>query len=122
MLFVLFILDYIDVMQLSYQRELDFAASNLAVLITAQNTAGIMASVALRGYLLWLINIFLVVFLFGKTFYVYDYNKIKPHGSGEVVKQQQFGQINPAFAAAKNDELSGHSIFHNQPIQAFNDP
>lgn len=120
-LFILFLLDYIAIMHLSYERSLDFAASNVSVLITAQNTAGIMASVALRGYLLWLINIFLVITLFGKTFYVYDYNKIQQPVQ-PFSDHQQGGHINPAFAAAaNNDEFRGHSIFNNQPIQAFNE-
>lgn len=77
-----------------------------------------MASVALRGYLLWLINIFLVIALFGKTFDVSDYNKIQQPMQPFAASS---GQINPAFAAANNDEFRGHSIFNNQPIQAFNE-
>jgi hypothetical protein len=73
--------------------------------------AGMMASLSLRGYLLWFINLGLTIFLFFQTFKVHDYNKLKDVG------RNQSGYGNNGF---KNDsELSGHSIFHNQPIKAF---
>jgi hypothetical protein len=111
-LFIFFIIDYNTVMEESYQNTLNFVPSTLSVLITAQNTSGMMASLALRGYLLWLINLALSVFLFTQTFKVYDHNKLKD------VQGQQLGQgySNKAF---KNDESEGHSIFNNQPINAF---
>lgn len=114
-LFILFILDFITIMNFSFERSLNnFPAVTSAVLITAQNTAGIMASVALRGYFLWLINLCLVIFLMTQTFKVYDYNEIQAPGD-----RSNNGRVNGAFN--NNDEFKDHSIFHNQPIQAFND-
>lgn len=106
-------------MQLSYDVSLNFMPSTASVLITAQNSAGIMASVALRGYFMWFVNVFLVIFLFIQTFHVYDYNKITPHGDEQM---NRAAQINPAFINTEsNGELNGHSIFQNPPIQAYND-
>jgi hypothetical protein len=109
-LFIFFIIDYDTIMERSYESTLNFVPSTLSVLITAQNTAGMMASLSLRGYLLWFINLALTVFLFTQTFKVYDYNKLKG------VQVSRGGQVNNGF---KNDELQGHSIFQNQPINAY---
>lgn len=110
-LFIFFIIDYDTIMQTSFENTLNFVPSTLSVLITAQNTAGTMASLSLRGYLLWLINLALTIFLFTQTFKVYDYNKLK-----NVQADHQKGHVNNGF---KNDELQGHSIFKNQPINAY---
>lgn len=113
-LFILFALDYDTIFSHSFGISLEFADPTNAVLITAQNSAGMMMSVALRGYILWLINLALAVYLFTQTFKIYDYNKLKeqrgiaPTGSG--------GQVNNAFV---HNEIASHSIFKNQPIQAF---
>lgn len=109
-LFIFFIIDYDTIMKRSYENSLNFVPETLSILITAQNTAGMMASLSLRGYLLWFINLTLTVFLFTQTFKVYDYNKLKSVG------HKPSGQVNSAF---KNDELQGHSIFQNEPINAY---
>lgn len=107
-LFILFILDFDTIMQRSFEFSLNFAASSLSILITAQNTSGMMASLALRGYLLWFINLGIACYLFTQTFKVYDHNKLNGvNGTG---------QDNVAF---HNNELKDHSIYKNQPIQAF---
>lgn len=111
-LFVLFIVDYNTIMQRAYTLGLNFAPVTNSVLITAQNTAGIMASIALRGYILWFINLILSIYLFTQTFKVYDYN----HTTEAVNKT---GQSNAGF---QNDEFQGHSIFKNQPIAAYGEP
>ena len=97
-------------MELSYGSTLNFVPSTFSILITAQNTSGMMASLSLRGYLLWLINLTLSIFLFTQTFKVYDYNKLKD------VQVQRGGFVNNGF---NNDELQTHSIFKNQPINAY---
>lgn len=108
-LFIMFILDYDTIIRHSYDISSNFAVSTSTILITAQNTAGMMASIALRGYLLWLINLVLCIYLFTQTFRIYDYNRT----SG----LNPTGHANAGFKA--DNELQGHSIFKNQPISAF---
>lgn len=109
-LFVLFIIDYNTILQHSFNFSLNFGTSVHSILIVAQNTAGMMASVALRGYLLWLINLVLTVYLFTQTFRVYDYNRMK-----EISRPA--GQVNIGFKS--DDELKAHSMLTNPPIDAF---
>jgi hypothetical protein len=110
-LFILFAIDYEVILSHSFTVDFNFAASTSAMLITAQNSAGIMMSVALRGYVLWLINLALAVFLFTQTFKIYDYNKLKHHTG-----TPNAGQVNSAFV---HNEIIAHSIYKNQPIHAF---
>lgn len=112
-LFILFALDYDTIFSHSFSIDLDFSPSSSSVLITAQNSAGIMMSLALRGYVLWLINLLLALYLFTQTFKVYDYNKLVK--SGRVV-QTSGGQVNNAFSL---NEAFNQSVYKNQPIQAF---
>jgi hypothetical protein len=113
-LFIFFIIDYDTIMQESYEKTLNFVPSTLSVLITAQNTSGMMASLSLRGYLLWFINLALSIFLFTQTFKVYDYNKLK-----DVQVQRNHANNGFKNEGFSNDEFQGHSIFKNQPINAF---
>ena len=115
-LFILFALDYDTIFSHSFGIPLDFADSTNAVLITAQNTAGMLMSVALRGYVLWLINLALAVYLFTQTFKIYDYNKLSEQRGIVTGSTSTVGQVNNAFV---HNELASHSIFKNQPIQAF---
>jgi len=112
-LFIHFILDYDTIMQRSYYTPLDYSTSTFSILVTAQNTAGMLASLALRGYLLWFINLLLTVYLFTQTFRVSDYNRMSQirTSSNNVV------QVNMAFS--NTEELQGHSIHKNPPIRAY---
>lgn len=47
------------------------------LIVAAKTAAGIMMSVALRGYTIWLINIVLCIYFFTQTFKISDYNRIK---------------------------------------------
>lgn len=110
-LFIMFIMDYDTILAYSFGVSLDGTVpSTMSILITAQNTAGMMASLAMRGYVLWIINLSFAIFLFTQTFKIYDHN--------EKNKIDKNGQVNNAF---KNDteELQGHSIYNNRPISAF---
>lgn len=108
---IFFFLDYDTIMELSFSENLNWVPSTLSILITAQNTAGMMASLALRGYFLWFLNLGICVFLFTQTFKVYDYNRtIRPTTTNN-------GQVNNGFKT--DNELQGHSIYKNQPISAF---
>lgn len=109
-LFIMFIIDYDTILTHSFYVSLDGTVPiTMSILITAQNTAGMMASLALRGYVLWIINLSFAIFLFTQTFKIYDYN--------ETNKINKSGQVNSAF---KNDtELQGHTIYNNRPISAF---
>lgn len=96
-------------MEFSSGTELNWSVSTEAILITAQNTSGMLASIALRGYLLWIINLSMALYLFTQTFRVSDYNRM-----GGV---NQTGYQNNGFR--KDEELPRHSIYNNQPIRAF---
>lgn len=111
-LFILFVIDYDTIFSHSFDVELAFSQSTSSVLITAQNSAGMMMSVALRGYVLWLINLMLAVYLFTQTFKVYDYIKLSSSGRFHTTG----GQVNQAFSL---NEAHNHSVYKNQPIQAF---
>ena len=75
-LFILFTLDYDTVLKHSLTISLNFAAITQAVLITAQNASGMMMSIALRGYILWIINFCLAIYLFTQTFKISDHNRM----------------------------------------------
>lgn len=47
------------------------------LIISAKTAAGIMMSIALRGYTIWLMNIVLCIYFFTQTFKISDYNRIK---------------------------------------------
>lgn len=112
-LFILFILDYDTIMQRSYGVDLNYATSTYSILVTAQNTAGMLASLALRGYLLWFINLLLTIYLFTQTFRVSDFNRMNQIRNNN----DNVGQVNKAFS--NNEELQGHSIYKNPPIRAY---
>lgn len=76
-LFILFTLDYDTILKHSLTISLNFAAISQAVLITAQNASGMMMSIALRGYILWIINFCLAIYLFFQTFKISDHNRMK---------------------------------------------
>jgi hypothetical protein len=108
-LFVLFVIDYDTVYNHSLTTNVNFAVSTSSILITAQNSAGIMMSASLRGYLLWFINLAIAFYLFTQTFKVYDYNKLSlKGGDGSHV------HVNQAFKS--DSQLS----MNNEPIKAFN--
>jgi hypothetical protein len=107
-MFILFIIDYETIVTHSFNISLNFSPVTNIVLLTGQNTAGMMASLSMKGYLLWFVNLCMTIYLFTQTFKVYDYNRTKLRTTN--------GQVNDAYT---NDELQGHSIFKNQPIQAF---
>jgi uncharacterized membrane protein len=110
---IFFSLDYDTIMERSFDTELNFIPSTLSILITAQNTAGMMASLALRGFFLWFLNLGICVYLFTQTFKVYDHNRMSPLNATAT----RSGKVNNGF---KNDnELQGHPIYKNQPISAF---
>lgn len=107
-MFILFIIDYETIMTHSFNISLNFSPVTNVILLSGQNTAGLLASISMRGYFLWFINLIMTLYLFTQTFKVYDYNRTKLRAAT--------GQTNNAYT---NDELSGHSIYKNQPIQAF---
>lgn len=113
-LFIFFIIDYDTIVQHSFNISLNFVPSTNSILVTAQNTAGMLASLALRGYLLWFINLSLTIYLFTQTFKVYDHNRTSQIGNNITTIN---GEVNKAFS--NNEELQGHSIYKNTPIKAF---
>lgn len=47
------------------------------LLIAAKTASGIMMSITLRGYTIWLINLLLCIYFFTQTFKISDYNRYK---------------------------------------------
>lgn len=47
-------------------------------MIAGQTAIATLFSVVLRGYVLWLINVVLLIFLFSQTLLVADYNRMEP--------------------------------------------
>lgn len=47
------------------------------LIVSAKTAAGIMMSIALRGYTIWIMNIVLCIYFFTQTFKISDYNRIK---------------------------------------------
>lgn len=58
------------------------------VLSLAATVSGIMLVMAFRGWIFWLVNVGLAVYLFTQTFKIYDYNqlrrKVRSFGSFEL--------------------------------------
>lgn len=108
-MFIFFVLDYETILSHSFSQTLNFAPTTSSVLLSAQVSAGIMFSVALRGYLLWVINMGICLFLFTQTFKIYDYNKLAASG----VTSNTY--MNNAF---KNDE-GPQAAINNTPIRGY---
>jgi len=108
-MFIFFVLDYETILSHSFSQTLNFAPVSSSVLLSAQVSAGIMFSVALRGYLLWVINMGICLFLFTQTFKIYDYNKLAASG----VTSNTY--MNNAF---KNDE-GPQAAINNTPIRGY---
>lgn len=47
------------------------------VLVTAVTTSGIMLVMAFRGFIIWIMNVSLVVYMFTQTFTIYDFNQLR---------------------------------------------
>ncbi|KAJ6642469.1 hypothetical protein Bhyg_07420 [Pseudolycoriella hygida] len=97
---ILFALDYNDIMFLAHQTPTTDVAGQF-VLISAQTASGAMLTIAFRGFILWIINVSLAIYLFAQTFNIFDYNKFQP--------AEPIGTTNRAFV---KDEKS-------HPIDAF---
>lgn len=98
---ILFGLDYNDLMHLAHQIPTTEFNTSQFVLIAAQTASGAMMTMAFRGFILWIINVALAVYLFSQTFSIFDYNKFQP--------AEPIGTTNRAFV---NDEKS-------HPIDAY---
>ena len=109
-LFIFFVLDYETLLSHSFSQSLNFANPTSSVLLSAQVSAGIMFSVALRGYLLWVINMAITLFLFTQTFKIYDYNKLAATGA-----TNNNAYMNNAY---KNDE-GPQAAINNAPIRGY---
>ncbi|XP_059614453.1 uncharacterized protein LOC132260398 [Phlebotomus argentipes] len=99
---ILFGLDYGTIMDHAYTIDFVGATINHAILLAAQASAGVLMGVAFRGFLLWLINVFLALYLFTHTFKISDHNRMKA------------GVDNVTFASEP------HSLNkHEKPIDAY---
>lgn len=78
---ILFGLDFEKVLIAGHAMPLTGApadVTNAHLLIAGQAAIGTLFSVVLRGYVLWLVNVMLVVFLFTQTLHVSDFNRLAP--------------------------------------------
>lgn len=78
---ILFGLDFEKVVTAGHSVALvgpEVAAANGQLLIAGQAAIGTLFSIVLRGYVLWLVNVVLVVFLFSQTLLVADFNRLAP--------------------------------------------
>ncbi|KAG4066319.1 hypothetical protein HA402_000543 [Bradysia odoriphaga] len=98
---ILFALDYNDLMHLAHQIPTAEFTTTEFVLIAAQTASGAMMTMAFRGFILWIINVALAIYLFAQTFNIFDYNKFQP--------TEPIGTTNRAFV---NDEKT-------HPIDAY---
>lgn len=112
-MFIFFVLDYDTLFTHSSGQSLNFANAASSILLSAQVSSSIMYSVALRGYLLWAINMGITLYLFTQTFKIYDYNKLTEAG---VNNNNSNVYMNNAF---KNDEMHSPATINNQPIMAY---
>uniref|UniRef100_A0A1L8DA46 Putative conserved plasma membrane protein n=1 Tax=Nyssomyia neivai TaxID=330878 RepID=A0A1L8DA46_9DIPT len=98
---ILFGLDYGTIMEAAHNVPLAGATVNHAILLGAQASAGVLMGVAFRGFLLWLINIALALYIFTHTFKIADHNRMKS------------GIDNASFAH------DPHSMKTDKPIDAY---
>lgn len=102
---ILFALDYNDLMFLAHQTPTTDVAGQF-VLISAQTASGTMMTIAFRGFVLWIINVALAVYLFAQTFNIFDYNKFQP--------TEPIGTTNRAFIKDENHPIDAYGN-KNQP-------
>lgn len=79
-IFILFTIDYANLVERSRNVELPMSGNIPAASTTwlsAQNSAGIMMTISLRGYFLWVVNLILAVYFFLETFSIYNFNRRK---------------------------------------------
>lgn len=79
-IFILFAIDYGNLVKRSESVAIPtgetatLGAQDLTWL-SAQNSAGIMMTIALRGYFLWVLNLALPIYFFVESFRIYAYNR-----------------------------------------------
>lgn len=110
-LFIFFVLDFDTLLSHSITQSVNFASSASSILLSAQISSSIMFSVALRGYVLWIINMCVTFFLFTQTFKIYDYIKLN---ESEGVTSN--GYLNNAYKS-ENDQIP--ATISNQPIKGY---
>jgi hypothetical protein len=109
-IFILFAVDFGNIVERS--RTVPMSEPNITWL-AAQNVAGIMMTIALRGYLLWFINLVLAIYFSANIFLVYQYNKNRQ-------LEQRNGFTNPVFVKG-NRPTSEDMQRGRGPIDAFDE-
>ncbi|XP_062550290.1 uncharacterized protein LOC134215049 isoform X2 [Armigeres subalbatus] len=82
-----FAVDYDTIIHALFLRPYPAPDSADQVLLMSATVSGIMLVMAFRGFIIWIANITLIVYLFTQTFTIYDYNQFR----------RKSGSINPAF-------------------------
>ncbi|XP_052860997.1 uncharacterized protein LOC128268040 [Anopheles cruzii] len=81
---ILFAIDYDTLVRalFAYPLGLNPITGGQVVLATAVHVAGIMMVMAFRGWIFWIVNVSLAIFMFTQTFKIYDYNQMRRKNSG----------------------------------------
>uniref|UniRef100_A0A182TPS8 Uncharacterized protein n=1 Tax=Anopheles melas TaxID=34690 RepID=A0A182TPS8_9DIPT len=76
---ILFAIDYDTVVRALFEYPFDMGQvlPAVQVLATAVHVSGIMMVMAFRGWILWIVNVSLAIFMFTQTFKIYDYNQMR---------------------------------------------
>nr|XP_019527423.2 uncharacterized protein LOC109399435 [Aedes albopictus] len=72
-----FAVDYDTIINALFLRQYPAPTPADEVLVTAATASGIMLVMAFRGFIIWIINVALVVYMFTQTFTIYDYNQFR---------------------------------------------
>uniref|UniRef100_A0A182K925 Uncharacterized protein n=1 Tax=Anopheles christyi TaxID=43041 RepID=A0A182K925_9DIPT len=87
---ILFAIDYDTVVHALFEYPFDMGQllPAVQVLATAVHVSGIMMVMAFRGWIFWVVNVSLAIFMFTQTFKIYDYNQMrrkqKSNGGGRA--------------------------------------
>uniref|UniRef100_A0A182PRX6 Uncharacterized protein n=1 Tax=Anopheles epiroticus TaxID=199890 RepID=A0A182PRX6_9DIPT len=77
------------------------------VLATAAHVSGIMMVMAFRGWIFWIVNVSLAIFMFTQTFKIYDYNQMRRK------QKQNGGTANGGYVP------EGRDASRRPPIDAY---
>lgn len=69
--------DYHNISQRAKTIILSEPAETVSVILMARAAAWIMLSLSFRGFVLWVLNVAVLLYLFSHTFHIHDHNKVK---------------------------------------------
>ncbi|XP_053676388.1 uncharacterized protein LOC128726598 [Anopheles nili] len=117
---ILFAIDYDMIVHalFEYPFGLNVVLPSVQVLATAAHVSGIMMVMAFRGWVFWIVNVALAIFLFTQTFKIYDYNQAKrKHKNGTT----NGGFVPESDATARRPPIDAYDMTQSN-TQAFAQP